>query len=208
MIVFTRDTSSMNSDFGEVAVQNRRQITNLPTIYTGGGTLALSHQMQQELERIAYHDSMHHSQLVETRGMALEKPQGQWHLPWGSPVFNKRGSPGLPNSRTIAGSSDQQWWEVSAQAIKPQKGDELNIQLFGGTGTWMELCVHDASGRPLTKIFPYQALEGNVHVRWDGTNDQQQLLPTGVYVLVLRYTLSTGENGHRMKRIVIDNLTP
>lgn len=208
LIVFTRDTAALNSDFGEVSTQNRRQVHNLPTIYTSGGILAISHEMQQKLETIAYHDSMHHSQLVEKRGMALEKPQGQWHLPWGSPVFAKRGSPGSPNSRSLATTENEHWWQMSQEIFRPQKGEELHIQLLGREGAWMELLVYDAGGMPLKELLPYQAVEGNVQLKWDGTDNNQNLLSTGAYLLVLRYTLDNGENGSRMKRIVVDNLTP
>lgn len=208
-VVFTRDTASLRIDFGNIPAQNRRQLANLPTLYTSGGRLVLSHENQQRLEGIAYHDSMHHSQLTDNRGMALEKPQGQWSWNWSSAVFARRGSPGAPNSRILLSSSnEQQWWDVPQEIFSPRMGELFKAQLFGGVGSWMELLVYDATGRQVCSLFPYQALAGTAQIDWDGTGDGKQLLPTGAYVLVLRYTLSSGKSGNKMKRVVIDNLRP
>ncbi|MBA4303589.1 MAG: hypothetical protein C0424_05135 [Sphingobacteriaceae bacterium] len=207
-LVFTRDTAAVHRDFGVISAQNRRQISNLPTIYTAGGRFMLSNDVQEMLSATAYHDSMHHSQLAEKRGMALEKPQGQWQLGWGSPVFAKRGSPGMPNSRIVSSASDQQWWDVPQEIFRPRQLEELNIQLFGTAESWIQIEIFDVQGRSILNLFPYQALTGSLSIRWNGNDENGQLVPTGAYVLVLNYTLSSGERGRKMKRVVVDNFRP
>lgn len=207
-IVFTRDTAAVQRDFGQIGPQNRRQIQNLPSLYTAGGRLVLSNDRQETLGAAAYHDSMHHSQLVDKRGMALEKPQGQWQLPWGSPVFARRGSPGAANSRLATSQSDKEWWSVTQEIFRPRQLEALHIELFGTADSWVQLQVCDAQGRVVRNLFPYQALTGNTSIQWDGTDESKQLIPTGAYVLLLEFTLSSGERGRKMKRVVVDNLRP
>lgn len=207
-IIFTRDTAAVQRDFRFIGPQNRRQIQNLPTLYTSGGRLVLSNERQETLGAAAYHDSMHHSQLSDKRGMALEKPQGQWLLPWGSPVFAKRGSPGAANSRLVTSLSDKEWWSITQEIFRPRQLEALHIELFGTADSWVQLQVCDVQGRVVRNLFPYQALTGNTSIQWDGTDENKQLTPTGAYVLFLEFTLSSGERGRKMKRVVVDNLRP
>lgn len=207
-IVFTRDTAALQEDFHAIAPQNRRQLSNLPSLYSSGGKIMLSNHSMKVLSSGSYHDSMHHRQLVEERGISLEKPQGHWSTSWGSPVFSIRGSPGAPNSRTIRDVEQADWWTVSHEAIRPYLLENLTINLHGTSGAYLQVQIIDAQGQLVRRLFPYQALAGSTMLTWDGTNDNHGLVPTGAYFLELQISLEGAQKISKLKRVVVDNLRP
>ncbi|MDP2187594.1 MAG: lamin tail domain-containing protein [Sphingobacteriaceae bacterium] len=206
-IVFCRDTLALRRDFGSVPLENRFQMSSWPTINQSGGRLLLLDQAGSAVDRLLFHDSLHHPLLRDTRGMALERLEGSPTSNFSSAQSSVRGTPGLKNSRITWLPTTKAGWRVEPQLIRPEAFERMHIQYVAKGPQMLKIEVLDLGGKSLGTLLPLQLCHDLVEIIWDGTL-QGRSLQTGAYLLQASYYEETGEAGRLMERIVVSRLRP
>lgn len=206
-LVFCRDTSALQRDFGPIPSYNRRQLSSSLGTLSSGGRLALQWANGENVAIASYHDSLHHPLLNNTKGRALEKITGKWDSQWSSSPGATRGSPGRQNNRTSTLQQHRKLLSLSKQILRPNELEPVFISISVDKPTMIEVSLWTAEGRELGKIEQQTLLEGEISYAFDGSW-QKQTLATGSYVIKLMYYLLDGETGFELHQLVVNNLSP
>ena len=205
-LVFCRDTAALQRDFGPIPAYNRRELSASLGILTSGGRLALQYANGESFEITTYHDSLHHPLLNQTKGRALEKVTGHWNSTWSSSPGTTRGSPGRVNNRFIA-YQQKMLLSMNKQIIRPNDLEPLLLSISTDEPITIELSLWTADGRELGVLISQTLLEGTAIFAFDGFW-QKQPLPTGSYVVKLKYFNLEGESGVELNQLVVNHLSP
>jgi hypothetical protein len=207
-LVFTRDTSLLQADFGPIPIQNRWQLNSWPTLNQSGGRLVLLDQAGQLIDRVLFHDSLHHPLLSDARGIALELPEGQPEQPFGSAQSNLRGSPGRPNTRQAPPPSPKNELLLTPNIIRPQALESMLIRYQTDEEVMVQIELRDAYGALLQILQPATWVTGPLEVVWEGTDAQGNLLPSGQYLIRLQYFDKKGSSGAHYARAIVNRIRP
>jgi len=182
-VVFCRDTAALRVDFGEIDTENRRQVPSLPLPKAGGGHAILLDHAGRVLDRLSYHDSLHHPVVAEPKGLALEKPDGQVFAPWSTADTRIRGTPGRPNSRSPTQLVSSGTLSVAPLVVYPRRMERMRIALdCEGEGV-VRIDILDADGRLLAPLLPPTLCRGTAEVYWDGRDASGRWVREGSYLV-------------------------
>ncbi len=209
-MAFCRDSLLLRADFPKVPARHRWQMDSWPTLNQSGGRLLLLDGSGETIDRLLFHDSLHHPLLLETRGMALERIEGEVTVlePWGSAQTSMRGSPGTANSRLRGPTGGAQKLQVHPQIIHPHLLEEAEVRFRADAEVLLRLDVLNIGGQSLHTLLPQQLVHDEIVLYWDGTDGQGTRLPAGPYLIRARYFNQAGEQHSLLKRCIISPFSP
>ena len=147
--------------------------------------------------------------LEEAKGISLEKvnphnnsmEQTSWHSASGSSGW---GTPGAVNSVYNAMPSNDDRLQFSATRISPDNDgtdDVLTLKLdLSGNGNVITVLIFDENGTRVRKLTENLLSGPETYLTWDGTDDNNSLLPGGIYVILVTLFNDTGRT-ERWKRV-------
>lgn len=156
------------------------------------------------LDQFRYDESYHFPDLVSKRGVSLERLNFEgdtqnkdlWHSAASTVNY---ATPGYENSQQLRPQSNGTV-SVLPETFSPD-GDgfedilSINYQ-FTTTGNNARITIYDAAGNRVKVLRPNFLLETEAgFVTWDGTNDNGNKAPVGVYLVV--FEVMTPANGNR-----------
>lgn len=209
-MAFCRDSLMLRADFPKVPARNRWQMNGWPTLNQSGGRLLLLDGSGETIDRLLFHDSLHHPLLLETSGMALERMEGEEKAlaPWGSAQTNLRGSPGTANSRLRGPTGGTQNLQIHPEVIHPHLLEEVEVRFRADAEVLLRLDVLNIGGQSLHTLLPQQLVHDEIVVYWNGTDATGARLPVGPYLIRARYFNQAGEQHSLLKRCVISPFNP
>jgi len=207
-LVVCRDTALLRADLGETEPINRRQIPTLPLPKAGGGFALLLDHADRILDRLAYHDSLHHPIVVNPKGIALEKPDGQVMLPWSTADTRIRGTPGRPNSRASVEYIRSGGLSVSPIVIRPRRMDLMRISLDCSGEGMVHIDILDMGGRLLAPLLPPALCRGLVEIYWDGRDANGRWAREGPYLVRASFLEGNRQRSTIYRRIVVSWMDP
>lgn len=167
-----------------------------------GESIRLHGRDHHQIESLRYAPTWHHPDLVDTRGIALERisvdgPSGEANN-WSSSVAPAGGTPGRPNTiapRPPAPSAPGQL-RVTPSPFSPDgDGNDdyavLSYQLPQPDAS-VRVRIFDAGGRLIRTLAEARLSAAAGTLVWDGRDDRSRKLPAGIYIVFLEAVDAAG----------------
>lgn len=158
----------------------------------GGDVACLRHLSGILIDSMAYDQSLHHPDLMETRGVALERvdPDGDSGDTenWTSSVDPSGGTPGRQNSIRLAPLKSTRGVSISPNPFSPNRDGvddiaAITFDLSSGVSL-IRVRIFDRSGFLVRELVKGQLVAGSGTIYWDGLDDLGRRLRLGVYVVL------------------------
>jgi len=189
------------------------RVDAMPSMTNTSGIIVLASKSLVEIDQFAYHENMHFALLTNKKGVALERVnyhrptqnRSNWHSASQSAGF---GTPGYRNSQYSAGLTKQEGEiEVYPEVFSPDSDghdDLLTISYrFENPGYVATVRIFDSRGRLIRNLARAELLAVNGAFTWDGTTDDYQKAPIGIYIIHLEVTDLSGNVNHYRKTAVL-----
>ena len=164
------------------------------------------------LDEAIYSSALHHPDLIETRGIALERrsTQIESHLQsnWNSSTASEGGTPGRPNSiRAPNAQSSNATIQIHPLVFSPDGDgidDVVTVSLFSESAPQTTtLRLYDAHGRLIRTLTSGTLAGHQSHFFWDGRSDSGAISPAGIYILLAEITNFERGRRERIKSTVV-----
>jgi len=202
-LVLTSDPEAVRATFMTSAPNSAFVlIPSMPSMTNTSGVLVLASKGMVEIDLFAYHESMHFALLTTLKGVALERinpnwptqDRSNWHSAAQSFGF---GTPGFQNSQYLPHRLVQEGTiELYPEVFSPDGDghyDFLTINYrFDEPGYIATVRVFDNRGRLIRNLVGAELLAVNGSITWDGTTDDRQKAPIGIYIVHLEITALNG----------------
>lgn len=176
-----------------------------------GGHLVLCTRTGKILDEVTYNEDMHFSLLNSTKGVSLERidfnSSSDIAVNWHSAAQNAGfATPAYQNSQYLQATVSDEMVKMEPEAISPDNDgycDFLSIACNPSTaGCMITIKIYDSNGR-IAKLLTANNLAGDTAIfNWDGTNDNHQIVSSGIYV-VFTEILSVQGHVYRSKKPVV-----
>jgi hypothetical protein len=182
----------------------------LPTLPDDKGNIILLDQTGNILDELRYDAKWHHPLVSDPRGVALERIRAdlptQTRQNWQSASSSERyGTPGKVNSQAAREPPDTGRIALSSPLISPDldgRDDQLVIHYtMDQPGYIANIAVYDLYGALRKNIARNELCGTKGQFIWDGTDDRNQFLRSGNYVLIAEFFSVAGRK-HQIKRVI------
>lgn len=162
------------------------------TLLNAGDRIRIHREDGEVLDDVRYDPSWHHPDVLETRGITLERidVDGPGNHPqnWTSSVGPDGGTPGLPNSIRIAGKDlfPDRGIQITPNPFSPDRDgvdDIVRIRCtFSSDISRIRALVFDLAGNQVRRLVASRLVEESVELLWNGRDDAGRRLRTGIYI--------------------------
>lgn len=162
------------------------------TLLNQGDRIRIHRQDGEVLDDIRYDPSWHHPDVLETRGITLERidVDGSGNHPqnWTSSVGASGGTPGLPNSIRIADQDllSERGIQITPNPFSPDRDgvdDIVRIKCtFSSDISRIRALVFDLAGNQVRRLVASRLVAESVELLWNGRDDADRRLRTGIYI--------------------------
>jgi hypothetical protein len=192
-LAFTGNTESLREQFNTPEEANIVSVNLGTFLPNSDGTIQLTNSTII-FDELTYSDRWHSPLITDSRGVALERinPNVPTQEPsnWHSAAWNVHwGTPGYKNSQfrddTPAKTGKRAWAEP--ESFTPDNdGDNDVTNIYFSTddiGYFATVFIYDALGRKLRTLADNTLISPEAFIRWDGTDDNGQILNVGIYAV-------------------------
>ncbi|OFY75187.1 MAG: hypothetical protein A2V46_14340 [Bacteroidetes bacterium RBG_19FT_COMBO_42_7] len=178
------------------------EVSYLPSMPDDKGHLILYDRGLEKIDEVIYDEGMHYSLLSRYEGISLEKvringlsaDRSQWHS---ASEVSGWGTPGAPNSVLSEETESRGKVLFSSTRITPDNDgneDFLVIDLaLTGLGNIISVTVFDETGSFVKKIADNMLAGPEASIVWNGTADDEKLVETGIYIILITVFDDTGK---------------
>jgi hypothetical protein len=171
---------------------------DFPTLTNTAGHLLLSKASNKSfiIDAFSYHEDMHHPLLNNTKGVSLERlsPEEQTNdlKNWQSAAANiNYGTPTYQNSQFQVASQPEDNFQISPEIFSPDLDGfddilQINYQ-FSESGNKLNLIIYNAQGKEINHLIKNELLGISGQLFWDGTTEEGNKAPIGIYILYFEY---------------------
>ena len=193
-IVITSSKEALAGRFPHADAGNIIEVSSLPSMPDDKGHLILFNRSLEKVDEVFYDEEMHYSLLSGDEGISLEKvtvngnsaDRSQWHSAAESAGW---GTPGAPNSVLSENPESKNRVILSSTKISPDNDgyeDFLVIHfMLGRPGSVVSVNVFDETGRFVKRVADNLLAGPESSVVWNGTADDEKLVGTGIYILLI-----------------------
>jgi hypothetical protein len=211
-ITLTEDAASIQTAFLVKNTDWLIQVPTLPSMNDDEGNPIVLNFQGKIIDQVAYKDNWHFKLIDNKEGISLERIDynqpsqnaGNWH----SAAFTAGyGTPTAQNSQFKATSFGANAITLSSKTFSPDNDgfeDVLSIGYeFADRGFVANITIYDAAGRPVRQLKRNDVLGFKGTWTWDGLNNQNGKLPTGIYVIVTEVFNLTGQKRQYKNSVVL-----
>ena len=173
---------------------------DLPTFSDGEGIVVITDPSLNVLDSFHYNEDMHFELLNFTEGISLERInpfvntiEGNWHSASANVNY---ATPTTENSQYSISSLSENMLHLSPELFSPDNdgyNDVLHINFRPKfTDYYGSITIYNAQGNIVKNIASNQLAGSFNEWIWDGTNKNNELVPSGIYVL---YSIWINLNG-------------
>ncbi|MCQ2285152.1 MAG: lamin tail domain-containing protein, partial [Bacteroidales bacterium] len=191
----------------QVLLQN----DSLPSYANENGVVFLCDNALRTIDRFQYDESMHYSELLSTEGVSLERVHinrpTQDASNWHSAAFTSGfGTPGYENSQGEAWVQNESI-RISPEVFSPDNDGfedfaEIGLTFSEGENR-LTIEIYNERGSLVKHLVNNELCGISNTFRWDGQDDDGNLLPSGLYIVAIRYWNVDGKAFHKKKVVAI-----
>jgi hypothetical protein len=171
--------------------------------------LFLFNRSLEKIDEVFYDEKMHYSLLGGNEGISLEKvttngnsaDKTMWHSASESSGW---GTPGAVNSVLIEHQGKGDKVNLSSTKITPDNDGNEDILVINfmlkGLGNVISIEIFDETGRFVKRLTDNLFAGPEVSIVWNGTDEDENLVGTGIYILLITVFDDTGKS-ERWKRV-------
>jgi hypothetical protein len=184
------------------------EISALPSLNNDAGNIVLLWPNGTVVDEFQYSENMHEILLDDVDGISLERinPNSSlWHsaaqdIGWATP--------GLPNSQYLQEVASTNDFQLQEKVLTPNQDGHKDFALIhyqlDKTGYKATINVYDASGVLVKILVSDFFLSTSGEFQWNGTDDNGNILPAGIYVLYAEYYHEDGTVKHWKESVVVE----
>jgi hypothetical protein len=200
--VITSDIEALLERFFSSDPDKVFEIRDLPSMPDDEGHLILYGPDLDKIDEVFYDENMHFSLLGGHEGISIEKirtigkssDKSQWHS---ASEASGWGTPGAPNSVLSELEGENETIVLSSTRITPDNDgfeDFLVIDLnLKGNGNVVSVTVFNETGGFVKKITDNLLAGSTASIVWNGTADDENLVNTGIYIILINVFDDTGK---------------
>ncbi len=165
------------------------QVKALPSMNNDEGTLFIKFG-DMMIDSLTYSSSMHNAALDKTESYALEKVEKHklsFQTNWLSAASHYKGTPGFENSQSL-NLQQNTGISLSNNVVSPNndaRHDFVNINISGDyQGAQCRINIYSLSGIVKNKLVTNTILGTDNSFIWDGSDENNELLPQGNYIIL------------------------
>lgn len=210
-LVFSRNASIIRSHYFKTVSSNILEMESLPSYPNEKGTVILLNQNKKVLDRFDYSETLHHGLIDDKAGVSLEKADvnlpssysSNWHSSAASEGY---ATPGYANSQVLS-VAEKNVCIIDPEIFTPD-GDgaddvtQLKFQLTQ-SGYVANAYIFDINGRMLKQLAQNQILGVNDQITWDGKSGNNEIAPTGYYIILAELFNTNGEKLEFKAKVVL-----
>ena len=176
-------------------------LTTMPSLPDDQGKVVLLNQSGESLDELDYDHHWHSPLLADESGVSLERIRQDQPTNlasnWTSAAATTGyGTPGYKNSESYSDSGDNYQISVEPKVFSPDLDGyqdfcfiHYHLPVAGYMGS---ISIYDVSGRRVCTLANNVLWSVSGTFRWDGLDDQQNLLPMGHYIIYVELFLPDG----------------
>lgn len=182
---------------------------SLPSFAAESGVVFLTDRSLRTIDRFSYSEDMHYPKLLTTAGVSLERVSpslvtqrsDNWHSASSTAGF---ATPGFRNSQA-SNETAATGLAVSPAVISPDNDGfedyaEISVSMPAGENR-LSVRIFNQYGFLVRHLVNNELCSQEALFRWDGTDDQKQTVPSGMYVVTVQYWNLDGKS-RRFKKVV------
>ena len=191
-IVLTESPSIVKSHYLVKKSDNIIKINSLPSMNDDEGHVIVMNEHGKIIDRVDYKDDWHFKLIDDAEGVSLERinansksnDEQNWHSASSSAGY---GTPTYKNSQSYTDGAYEGMIHVEPKIISPNNDGVDDVAAikynFDDPGCVANISLFDVNGR-LVKQIQRSALCGKSgQFIWDGLNEQNQKLSSGIYII-------------------------
>ncbi len=201
-LVLTKDTNAIFPWYSIQCPQCFLQMNRVPSFPNDQGDVVLLNEEMTIIDEFTYRENIHSPFLADTEGISLERVSlsepanayNNWHSAAQDAGY---ATPGYKNSQAGGGITGKPVVVFEPDAFSPNYdgyNDEYLISYeLAKPGYVANLKIFDANGRFIRHFLKNETLGTSGKLKWNGEDETGQLLPVGVYVVMLELFNAEGE---------------
>jgi hypothetical protein len=211
-LALTEDATILVGDYPAASEGNILAVKSLPSLPSDAGSIVLLSSDGEQMQLLEYDEKWHHPVLDDMRGVSLERIQwkaavndaNNWQSAAQTAGF---ATPGYANSQASSEFINQATISVEPQVFTPNQDsfqDYTQIHYRWATsGNVANVIIFNSQGRKVRHLAQNATLAEEGFLRWDGTNDSQQLVPMGYYIIYFEVFHTNGQVSVLKERVVV-----
>ena len=193
-VVLTEDSANIKFEYPNSA-DGTFLIMDLPTYSNAEGVVTVLNQMGLLNDQFAYNEDMHFELISDYKGVSLERVNyvlgantaNNWHSASSTSGF---ATPGFENSQYLQGDNNGNEVTISPKTFSPNNDGYKDITAisyqFKENGYVATVTIHNDNGQQVKTLINNQTIDASGEFTWDGTNERNEVLPTGMYIVIFR----------------------
>ncbi len=153
---------------------------------------------------------MHDPLITDRKGISLEKSDtdvssniiSNWHS---AAATTGNATPGYANSQ-VKTDVEKDIFEVEPEAFIPDNVaggfSKIKYKLLQ-SGKIATINIYDINGRLIKHLLRNQLIGTDGEISWDGRNENNDIVPTGYYLILIDIFDSTGEKAQYKRKVVV-----
>lgn len=192
-IVITENIKWLKQNYAVKVPGQLIQMNQLPSLPDDKGTIVVMNFQGKVVDELSYEQNWHFPLIDNKEGVALERinydEPTQEKTNWNSAASTAGfGTPTIQNSQFRADLQLQAQISVYPKIFSPDNDGIDDFATIHCTltqpGYVATISIFDAAGRVVKSLVRNATVSSTGIFRWDGLNDQQQRLPTGMYIIL------------------------
>ena len=199
--VFTENPNWLSSHYQTVSLYNSILMESMPSMPDDAGTLVLVDRQGKELDILSYAEAWHFPLLFEKEGVALERidpyrktnDANNWKSAAATMGY---GTPGEKNSQmqTTADSTSMAPRPAVFSPNQDGKDDFLTVYLVAAESNAAgNIFIFDKAGHKIRTLQQQLLAVGINSFHWNGLDEQNNKLPSGIYVVQTQVIYASGK---------------
>ena len=178
------------------------QMNQLMALPDKEGEVILYNQLNIAVDSVSYNSNWHFKFLNDQNGVSLERlspfMESNDNNTWHSAAFSVGyASPGSINSQISTGKPTELFFSLNSKSLSPDMDGYEDLLILGykfpETNYLSTIKIFNIQGREMKTLINNKTLGTEGSVTWDGTNNSGEILPIGIYLVLIECMSPDGE---------------
>lgn len=195
--VLSKDSQILQEQYSHQDGSSFYSMESFPSLTNTQGAVLLFHN-EALIDSLFYTNKMHDIFIKTAKGVSLERVDFNQSTNLSgnfisAAATNGYATPGYQNSQAINEDSGSYGFSLRTDKFHPDKNETLELRIgFPKGGKMANIIIYNSSGKQVRKLFLNHRLGTRNIFHWNGQDDYDKVLPTGVYYVYTELYDSVG----------------